>query len=94
MLRNRKLAKSIADVSWSTFVTQLKYKAQWYGRKLVQIDQWYPSSQLCSECGYHDGKKPLEVRQWTCPQCHIPHDRDINASKNILNEGLRLEATI
>lgn len=92
MMRNRKLAKSISDVSWSLFVRKLEYKAEWYGRKIIKIDRWYPSSQICSECGHQDGKKPLNIRQWTCPNCHVHHDRDINASQNILTEGLRLQS--
>ena len=90
MLRNHKLAKSISDVSWSSFVTKLQYKADWYGREIIKIDKWFPSSQICSECGHKDGKKPLDIRAWTCPICHAHHDRDINASINILTEGLRL----
>ena len=92
MMRNRKLAKSISDVSWSHFIRKLEYKAEWYGRKVIKIDRWYPSSQICSECGHQDGKKPLNVRQWTCPNCHVHHDRDINASQNILAEGMRLQS--
>ncbi|EME8213500.1 transposase [Enterococcus faecium] len=90
MLRNHKLAKSISDVSWSIFVTKLQYKADWYGREIIKIDKWFPSSQICSECGHKDGKKPLDIREWTCLICHAHHDRDINASINILTEGLRL----
>ena len=89
MLRNRKLAKSISDVSWSSFVTKLQYKADWYGREIIKIDKWFPSSQICSKCGH---KKPLNIRDWTCPICHTHHDRDINASKNILTEGLRIQS--
>lgn len=92
MLRNHKLAKSISDVSWSSFITKLQYKADWYGRKIIKIDKWFPSSQICSECGHKDGKKSLEIREWTCPICHAHHDRDINASINILTEGLRVQS--
>lgn len=91
MLRNHKLAKSISDVSWASFVTKLQYKADWYGREIIKIDKWFPSSQICSECGHKDGKKTLEIREWTCSVCHAHHDRDINASINILTEGLRIK---
>lgn len=92
MLRNHKLAKSISDVSWSSFVTKLQYKADWYGREIIKIDKWFPSSQICSKCGHRDGKKSLEAREWTCPVCHTCHDRDINASINVLTEGLRIQS--
>ena len=90
LMKNHHLARAIGDVSWSEFVRQLHYKADWYGKKIVTISRWFPSSQLCSTCGFSSGKKPLSIREWTCEKCGTYHDRDINASINILKEGLRL----
>ncbi len=92
MQKNSRLAKSISDASWSEFLRQLKYKAQWYGRTLVRIDRWYPSSKLCSDCGHTAAKMPLSVRSWTCPECGSIHDRDINAARNVLAAGLAVSA--
>ena len=93
LLHNHKLAKSIADVSWASFINKLEYKAKWYGKEIIKVDRLYPSSQICSVCGNRDGKKTLDIREWICPVCHTHHDRDINASKNILVEGLRIRET-
>ena len=94
MLKNSKLAKSISDVSWSKFVELLTYKAKWYGRNLIKIDTFFASSQLCSNCGYKNEEvKDLKIRKWKCPKCKNVHDRDINASLNILNEGKRISAS-
>ncbi|MBM6823336.1 zinc ribbon domain-containing protein, partial [Fusobacterium mortiferum] len=71
-----------------------EYKAKWYGKEIIKIDRLYPSSQICSVCGHRDGKKALDVREWTCSVCNTYHDRDINASKNILAEGLRIREAI
>jgi putative transposase len=92
MQKNRSLAKSIADASWSEFVRQLEYKSLWYGRELVGIDRWYPSSKRCSDCGHTVAKMPLNVREWTCPECGTIHDRDINAARNVLAAGLAVSA--
>ena len=89
MEQNNKLARNISDASWSRLVSMLIYKANWYGRTIVKVPTDYPSSQLCSVCGYKNSiTKSLNIRKWTCPECGTVHDRDINAAKNILSKGI------
>jgi putative transposase len=92
MVKNHCLAKSIHDVGWGEFVRQLEYKAAWYGRTLVKIDTFYPSSKRCFDCGHVLDDLSLEVREWTCPKCGVHHDRDLNAANNVLAEGLSVAA--
>ena len=90
MVKDHHLAKAISDVSWYELTRQLEYKAKWNGRKYIKIDTFYASSQLCLVCGYQNTEiKDLSIREWSCPVCGAKHDRDINAAKNILAEGLR-----
>jgi putative transposase len=88
MVRNRHLARAISDCGWGEFRRQLEYKCQRYGRQLVVIDRWYPSSRTCSACGHLLAELSLSTRHWTCPACGTRHDRDVNAAKNILAAGL------
>ncbi len=92
IVKNRKLAKAISDRAWSVFTTMLAYKAEWYGKTLVKIDRWYPSSKTCSGCSHllTKAELPLSLRSWNCPSCLQENDRDLNASINILNQGLLL----
>ena len=92
MVQNHSLAKAISDVGWSEFIRQLEYKAEWYGRTLVRIDKWYPSSKRCFDCGHILDSLTLDVRHWICPECGVSHDRDINAARNILAVGLTASA--
>lgn len=87
MVRNHSLARAVSDAAWREMRTMLEYKTAWYGRELVAIDRWFPSSKLCSACGTIASKMPLHVRTWTC-DCGTAHDRDVNAAKNILAAGL------
>lgn len=88
MVKNPKLALHINDASWGELIRQLEYKCNWYGRTFIKIDRWFPSSKRCGNCGHVVDKLPLNIREWDCPKCGVNHDRDINASKNILAAGL------
>jgi putative transposase len=88
MVKNHKLALAISDASWGELIRQLAYKCEWYGRELIKIDRWFPSSKRCGNCGHIVDKLPLNIREWECPKCKTTHDRDLNASKNILAAGL------
>jgi putative transposase len=92
MVRNRTLARAISDCGWGEFRRQLEYKCAWYGRSLIVIDRWFPSSKTCSACGHLLADLSLSTRHWTCPSCRAQHDRDVNAAKNILAAGLAVSA--
>ena len=93
MMKQRKLSRQIADVSWYDFGRQLQYKAEWAGRTVVKINQWFQSTQRCHCCGHIMGPIPTKIRQWQCPECGEVHDRDVNAAINIYQEGKRLQET-
>ena len=88
LLNSPRVLLAISDVSWSAFQDMLTYKAKWHHLTIIVIDRLYRSSKICSSCGHQDGKKVLDVREWSCPACYTHHDRDINASLNMLREGL------
>ena len=90
LVKNHTLAKAIHDVGWGEFVSQLEYKAEWYGRNLVKIDKFYPSSKRCFDCGYLLDSLSLAIRHWVCPECGVAHDRDVNAARNIHVAGLAI----
>ena len=93
MIRNHKLAKSIASVSWAKFFEMLEYKASWYGNELHRVPTMYPSSQTCSSCGCRNPRiKNLSIRIWECPKCHAVHDWDTNAGINILKKALQMQS--
>jgi putative transposase len=92
LVKNHALAKSISDVGWGEFVRQLDYKATWYGRTLVKIDRWFPSTKTCHVCQHILPELDLSIREWVCPNCRTVHQRDHNAAKNVLTEGLSVAA--
>lgn len=92
MVKNHSLARAISDASWSEFRRQLEYKADWHGRTVIAVDRFYPSSKTCSACGVIAAKMPLSVREWECASCGAAHDRDVNAARNVLAEGLSVIA--
>jgi putative transposase len=89
MLEKKKFSKHIADACWSDFVTKLTYKSEWYGRQLIKVDRYFPSSKICSNCKYKNDSLKLADRKWTCPNCQQELDRDLNAAINIKKEGLK-----
>ena len=92
MVRNHTLARAISDASWAELRRQLEYKADWYGRTVIAVDRFYPSSRTCSACGVITAKLPLNVREWTCAACGARHDRDVNAAKALCAAGLAVQA--
>ena len=93
MVKNHKLAKHISDASWGKFITMLEYKALWNDKQIINIDRFFPSSKTCNCCGYINKNLKLDIREWTCPSCKSKLDRDLNASKNILKEGLKITSS-
>ena len=89
LFQNTDLSSRLQSISWKKLVEMIKYKCEWYGKKFIQINRWFPSSKICSQCGYYY-KDLGDKEKWTCPHCQTHHDRDINAAKNIKKEGLRL----
>jgi putative transposase len=89
-MKNHKLAGAIGDVSWAEFIRMLEYKADWYWRKIVKVDRFFPSSKTCNNCGWINQNLKLKDREWECLSCKTVLDRDLNASKNILKQGLNL----
>ena len=92
LLKNGRLARAISDAAWTDLRMMLEYKCAWYGRELVVVDRFFPSSKLCGNCGTVRGERPLNVREWTCDNCGTVHDRDVNAAKNIRAAGLAVSA--
>ncbi|MFF4825538.1 RNA-guided endonuclease InsQ/TnpB family protein [Streptomyces sp. NPDC001312] len=92
LLKNGHLARAISDAAWREFRSMLEYKAAWYGRAVIAVDRWFPSSKLCSACGALQERMPLQVRTWTCDGCGASHDRDVNAANNLLAAGLAVSA--
>ena len=92
MVKNHQLAQAISDASWGELVRQLEYKSDWYGRTLVKVSRWFPSSKRCNACGHTVNKLPLNIREWVCPECGVEHDRDVNAAINVLAGGLSVLA--
>ena len=93
MMANHKLAQAIADVAWSGFVSKLEYKAKWYGKEVIRIETFFPSSKTCSCCGHQKSDLKLNDREWTCSSCNTIHDRDVNAAKNILQRGITIQSS-
>ena len=91
MFQEKGIAKVLGDISISKFINMLEYKSKWYGRNLIKVNRYYPSSQLCNSCGYKNKEvKDYSIRKWKCPKCDSYHDRDINAANNILDKGIEL----
>src|SRR6266516_3012742 len=92
LVANHRLARAISDAGWGELRRMLEYKCEWYGRGLILVDRWFPSSKTCSACGHRVAAMPLSVREWTCPTCGTLHDRDVNAARNVLTAGLAVAA--